>query len=60
MIKGLLFYYRSLDLVNGVFMSPNFPQDYPNDLRCSWSMTVNNDSNIVVEFLHFSVSSIST
>ncbi|KAF7256399.1 hypothetical protein EG68_08566 [Paragonimus skrjabini miyazakii] len=34
-------------------MSPNYPDDYPDNLMCSWTIEVEQDKQIQLEFLRF-------
>ena len=38
---------------SGQFRSPNYPENYPDNLECGWGITVPNGYNVEVEFSHF-------
>ena len=40
---------------SGVFQSPNFPHNYPNEVYCSWSFTVNQSQHVFLMFSRFSL-----
>ena len=44
---------RTIFADSGVIESPNFPNDYPNNLNCSWTVFVNQGNKINMEFSHF-------
>lgn len=44
---------RTIFADSGVIESPNFPNDYPNNLNCSWTVFVNRGNVINMEFSHF-------
>lgn len=44
---------RTIHMDSGVIESPNFPNDYPNNLDCSWTIVVSRGNRIRVQFSHF-------
>ena len=44
---------RTLSGYSGIIESPNFPNSYPNNLNCSWTIYVNRGNTINMEFSHF-------
>lgn len=44
-----------LDLENGILTSPNYPNSYPTEEECSWTLTANDDQMITLQFLDFKV-----
>lgn len=44
---------RTIFADSGIIESPNFPNDYPNNLNCSWTVFVNQGNTISMEFSHF-------
>ena len=48
-----------LDLENGILTSPNYPNNYPTNKECSWTISAPHKSQIIrVQFVDFEVSSI--
>ena len=46
-----------LDLINGTLTSPNYPENYPDDTQCSWTITAPLQSQrVVLEITFFEVS----
>jgi cubilin len=41
------------NLHNGVIESPNFPENYPNNLNCEWRIKATKGNKIQYEFSHF-------
>lgn len=46
---------RTIHMDSGVIESPNFPNDYPNNLDCAWTIVVSNGNKINMQFSHFFV-----
>ena len=46
---------HSLTDLQGNFSSPNYPSSYPNNLNCTWSITVTPGSHIYLQFSNFYV-----
>ena len=44
---------RTIQLDAGVIESPNFPNDYPNNLDCKWRIVVSKGNKINMQFSHF-------
>ena len=44
-----------IDELNGSISSPNYPQNYPNDVNCSWIITSNTTSKMNLTFNDFDV-----
>ena len=40
---------------SGVLQSPNFPHNYPDEVYCSWSFTVNQSQHVFLMFSRFSL-----
>lgn len=44
---------RTINLDSGVIESPNFPNDYPSNLDCAWTIVVSKGNKINMQFSHF-------
>ncbi|KAG5668318.1 hypothetical protein PVAND_016262 [Polypedilum vanderplanki] len=44
---------RTIEADTGVIESPNFPENYPNNLDCAWTIRVSRGNKIVIQFSHF-------
>lgn len=44
---------RTIRMDSGVIESPNFPNDYPNNLDCAWTIVVTKGNRINMQFSHF-------
>ena len=44
-----------LDLENGILTSPNYPNSYPNNVECSWTITALHNQTVAIQFLDFEV-----
>ena len=44
---------RTIFLDSGVLESPNFPDDYPNNMHCIWTIVVSRGNKINMQFSHF-------
>ena len=44
-----------LDMSKKIFKSPNYPQTYLNNMKCSWLITVDHDCHITLNFSEFYV-----
>ena len=56
--RGFLLKYsihcnRTIHMDSGVIESPNFPNDYPNNLDCAWTIVVSKGNRINMQFSHF-------
>ncbi|KAK3802337.1 hypothetical protein RRG08_010589, partial [Elysia crispata] len=40
---------------NGTLISPNYPYNYPNNVRCMWTITADPDSKVLLTFSYFSL-----
>ena len=40
---------------SGVLQSPNYPDNYPNELLCSWTISVPHGGAVVIDVNQFSV-----
>ena len=49
---------RSIFANSGIIESPNFPNNYPNNLNCSWTVFVNRGNKINMEFSHFDLENV--
>ena len=45
----------SIDLSSKQISSPNFPQNYPNNINCSWMIDTNEPRRIVLVFTDFDI-----
>ena len=47
------------DIANGVITPPNYPDSYPEEIECAWTITAPQPSqNVIVQFVDFEVSGI--
>ncbi|XP_072941839.1 cubilin-like [Epargyreus clarus] len=58
--KGFLLHYETICSTNvsgsyGVIESPGFPNSYPINANCTWTITVSKGSKINVTFTHFDI-----
>lgn len=44
---------RTIYMDSGVIESPNFPNNYPNNLDCAWTIVVSKGNKINMQFSHF-------
>lgn len=44
---------RTIRMDSGVIESPNFPNDYPNNIDCAWTIVVSRNNKINIQFSHF-------
>ena len=44
-----------LDMKKKIFKSPNYPQPYRKNMKCSWLITVDHDYHITLDFIEFYV-----
>jgi cubilin len=44
---------RTIEADSGVIESPNFPEDYPNNLDCAWTIKVSKGNIVNMQFSHF-------
>jgi cubilin len=44
---------RTIEMNSGVIESPNFPNQYPHDYDCSWTIVVPKGNQINMQFSHF-------
>ena len=45
----------NIDLSSKQISSPNFPQNYPNNVNCSWIINTNEPSRIILVFTDFDI-----
>ena len=46
---------ETLRAENGVFQSPNYPRNYPDERFCSWRITVSPSHHVYLMFISFSL-----
>lgn len=46
---------REIHEHRGIIESPNFPQNYPNNMNCEWTVVAPMGNKIRVQFSHFSL-----
>lgn len=44
---------RTIHMDSGVIESPNFPNDYSNNIDCAWTIVVSKGNRINIQFSHF-------
>jgi cubilin len=46
---------RTIEADTGIIESPNFPEDYPNNLDCAWTIKVSRGNRVNMQFSHFEI-----
>lgn len=53
MLKYSFVCNRTIEMDSGVIESPNFPEDYPDNMNCAWTIKVSKGHRINLQFSHF-------
>ena len=49
------FFYLDASNQNQSLSSPNFPEDYPNNAKCTWTITAPATQFVYINFVNFSL-----
>ena len=53
--KNSVFGFPKIEDTEGLLLSPDFPQDYPNDSYCGWDLKVPAGSHLTLQFWAFDI-----
>ena len=45
----------SIEDTAGILLSPDFPQDYPNEANCRWNLNVPTGTHLILQFWAFDI-----